>query len=68
MLNPLYNGTESPKLINIHIPDLKALEENDESLREHVDYQIYISFSFNPVDNYEYHRKNLYGLLEGIST
>lgn len=58
--------TASPKYINIRLPELNAIAKNDDSLREHADYQVYIAFSFNAVDNYEYHRKNLYGLQQGI--
>lgn len=57
---------ESSNIKNVQIPNLSAIDPNDEALTRPVDQQIYISFDFYPVDNYEYHRHGIYGYHQGI--
>ncbi|XP_058802855.1 uncharacterized protein LOC131670893 [Phymastichus coffea] len=61
VLNPFNSGTESWPITNIAIPNLTSLDANDVSLSEKVDHQVYISFDFHNIDNYDFHRKHLYG-------
>ncbi|OXU19433.1 hypothetical protein TSAR_003623 [Trichomalopsis sarcophagae] len=61
VLNPYNTGTESSHEVNISIPLLNALTPDDPSLIHPVDQQIFIEFDFYPVNNFDFHRKNLYG-------
>lgn len=61
VLNPYNIGTEGNPLTNLNIPLLTSMYPNDEALLRKPDYQQFINFDFYPLDNYDYHRKNLYG-------
>ncbi|KAJ8683448.1 hypothetical protein QAD02_019240 [Eretmocerus hayati] len=61
VLNPYQTGTEASPFTNINVPLLTSMEANDESLAPTPDEQIYISFDSEQIDNYDFHRKNLYG-------
>ncbi|XP_023314043.1 laccase-2-like [Trichogramma pretiosum] len=61
IFNPYNRGTEAPPYIFINVPDLNATAPNDPSLTRRPDVQHYINFDFYPIDNYDFHRQNLYG-------
>ncbi|KAJ8670518.1 hypothetical protein QAD02_001777 [Eretmocerus hayati] len=61
VLNPIQGKDLSSPGHKILIPQLTSLNASDISLRKHPDQQIYISFDFHQLDNYDYHRKNFYG-------
>ncbi|KAJ8683445.1 hypothetical protein QAD02_019237 [Eretmocerus hayati] len=61
VLNPFQRGTESANCTSVNIPLLKSKAENDLSLKEKPDQQIYVSFDMYPIDNPDFHRKDLYG-------
>ncbi|XP_014205468.1 laccase-1-like [Copidosoma floridanum] len=65
VLNPYQKGTEDPPFTNINIPQLVAAKSNDlTALTPNVDQQIYINFDFYPLNNYDFHRKSLFGFYE----
>ncbi|KAJ8683451.1 hypothetical protein QAD02_019243 [Eretmocerus hayati] len=61
ILNPYQKGTESSPFTSISVPLLTSMETNDISLTPKPDQQIYIVFDYNQIDNYDFHRENLYG-------
>ncbi|XP_014238681.2 laccase-like [Trichogramma pretiosum] len=61
VLNPYQKGTESAPIINVNIPDLSSISPDDPTLRPNADVQLFVNFDFYPLDNYDFHRQNLYG-------
>ncbi|XP_058802841.1 uncharacterized protein LOC131670882 [Phymastichus coffea] len=64
VLNPIDRGTESDPRIFISIPNLVAVDKDDLCLKAEVDRQIFINLDTMAIDNYDYHRRNLYGYNE----
>ncbi|OXU25591.1 hypothetical protein TSAR_001264, partial [Trichomalopsis sarcophagae] len=64
MLNPHNSGTENPTAIGI--PSLTSIAANDESLGRKPDHQFYITYDFYALDNYDFHRRHLYGFYEAL--
>ncbi|KAJ8683446.1 hypothetical protein QAD02_019238 [Eretmocerus hayati] len=61
VLNPYdKNQFYNPKIF-VNIPDLNSTQPDDETSLEDPDYKIYIAFDFYHLDNYDFHRKDLYG-------
>ncbi|XP_016840817.1 laccase-4-like [Nasonia vitripennis] len=58
-LNPYDKGTETPDAICI--AHLNALEPDDISLTREPDHQFFITIDLQKLDNFDYHRKDLYG-------
>lgn len=50
---------------HINIVSLNATAPNDITLIKKADQQIYISFDIYNIDNYDFHRKHLYGYYQG---
>lgn len=65
-MNPYNIGSELKSSGNVDIVDLKALKENDITLQKHPHQQVYLSFNFQGIDNYDFNRKDLYGYDQGI--
>ncbi|OXU25280.1 hypothetical protein TSAR_010875 [Trichomalopsis sarcophagae] len=63
-LNPNNVGTETRDAISI--PLLRSLSPNDVSSTKRPDQQIFISFDFYPINNYDYHRAGLYGFNQAL--
>ncbi|KAJ8670519.1 hypothetical protein QAD02_001778 [Eretmocerus hayati] len=61
VFNPVQGQGLATPAISINIPQLVSMAPSDISLQPVPHQQIYISFDFYPLDNYDYHRKNLYG-------
>ncbi|XP_011500453.1 PREDICTED: laccase-1-like [Ceratosolen solmsi marchali] len=58
-INPLNKGTETKDILSIL--SLEALDKNDQVNTMDPDYQFFVSYDFYMIDNYEFHRKHLYG-------
>ncbi|XP_016844683.1 laccase-2-like [Nasonia vitripennis] len=63
-LNPYNSGTETSYQVNISIPLLNSIAPNDPSITDPVDQQVFITFDFYNIDNYDFHRRNLYGFYQ----
>ncbi|KAJ8686471.1 hypothetical protein QAD02_022265 [Eretmocerus hayati] len=61
VLNPYQGDGVTQNNTDIYVPWLTSIAPADITLRPVPDQQIYISYDFYKLDNYEYHRKNLYG-------
>jgi hypothetical protein len=48
------------------IPELYAMAEDDESLKEEPDMTFYLSYDFYEIDNPHYHRLPFYGFHQGL--
>ncbi|XP_031782456.1 uncharacterized protein LOC100115163 [Nasonia vitripennis] len=59
ILNPHNKGTEDPMAVSI--PLLRSIAKNDETSLRKPDHQFYIAYDFYVIDNYDFHRRHLYG-------
>jgi hypothetical protein len=48
------------------IPELYAMADDDESLKEEPDMTFYLSYDFYEIDNPHYHRFPFYGFHQGL--
>jgi L-ascorbate oxidase len=62
-INTLNTGTESKDVLNIIT--LESLDKNDDSSTKDPDYKFFLAYDFYPVNNYDYHRENLYEFNQG---